>query len=203
MLSAAERRTRREQSEHEHRINAAKEHRFRKFAEGDAVLDVRLENPLGRLNFHGLISDGEYEAGKRYAAMAFEYLQSIGAPYPFTQSCESGSLPGPMEMPADEECEYRKREYNGAHEALYAVGQRPAKMVKQVAVYEEWPHTEYDYILLKFGLKTLADYYARGSNVVAFPKASRLEAMQAATRMLNAPKPYKHWCDIAHKIGAY
>jgi hypothetical protein len=166
------RRAKAERIEHEQRLETAHKNPHRRAAKGDDVLDARLENPLGRLYFHGLISTGEYEAGKRYAEISLEYLQSISAPYPFLQSSEGEErIAGPMSSPSDEECERRKRDYDGAFEALFRCGQRPAVTVKRVAVYDEPTRSPFDFDVLRIGLTALAEYFARGrSNVIPFSR---------------------------------
>lgn len=159
--SSAARRTKQEKLEYDNRVAAAANiaHR-REWARGDQLLDVRLENPLGRLSFRGTISTEQYEAGKRYAGITFNYLESISAPYPFTQSTAFGkSIAGLMETPEDDECLRRKRSYDAAFEALMATGQRPAKTVARVVVYEEEPRDDYDLDCLKIGLAALEKHF--------------------------------------------
>lgn len=162
------RRGKAERTEHEQRVASGARQPHRKVAKGDDVLDVRLETPLGRLSFLGKITKGEYEAGLRYRELAFDYLHSIGAPYPFEQSHDAEfTIAGVMRMPSDEECERREREYNRAYEALFRSGQRPAVAVKRMAVYEEQPRSPYDVDLLQIGLKALAEHFTEARRVTA------------------------------------
>lgn len=172
---AAVRRGKDERIEHEQRVSAGAKQPHRKIARGEDVLDVRLESPLGRLNFLGKITKGEYEAGQRYREIAFDYLHAIGAPYPFVQSqAAEFTIAGVMKMPTDQECEKREREYNGAYGALFRAGQRPAVAVKRVAVYEENPRDDYDIDLVKIGLRALSEYFTQAnrvaSNVIPFSR---------------------------------
>lgn len=159
MPTATARRGKSEQVEHEQRLKTASQHVHRKEAVGESVLDVSLATPLGRLSFEGKISPSEYNAGKRYAGISLRYLETIGAPYPFGP----GNCPADL-MPSDDECARAKRDYDGAYEALFSSGQRPAKAVKSTAVYEQ----DADINLLKTGLKALADYFEGVSKIVPF-----------------------------------
>lgn len=172
MAKKSARRATSERIEHEQRVAAANDQPHRRSARGDDVLDIRLENPLGRLNFSGKITTSEYEAGQRYRQIVLDYLHSIGAPYPFVQSQDAEfTISGIMRTPIDEVCEQRKKDYNGAYEALMSnpKRQRVAVATKRTVIYEMEP-TEFDFELLKIGLKALANYFERGarSNVIPF-----------------------------------
>jgi hypothetical protein len=167
------RRNKSEQIEHEQRLRTASKQPPRRIAKGEDVLDVRLESPLGRLNFIGKISKEQYEAGTRYRELAFRYLHAIGAPYPFEQSQPGDYTPaGLMQMPVDVEAENWEREYNRAYEALFRVGQRAAKAVKGIAVYERDVIDDFDFNCLTAGLRALAQHFAgdRPSNVIPFSR---------------------------------
>src|SRR5258708_20720515 len=62
----------------------------RQIAKGDNLLDTRLESPIGRLAFKGIISTAQYDAAVTFRNIALVYLQSIGAPYPFVESIDTG-----------------------------------------------------------------------------------------------------------------
>jgi hypothetical protein len=162
---SAPRRAGREQSEHELRIKIASGMLHRNDARGDDVLDVSLSTPLGRLSFQGKISQGEYEAGKRYADLALRYLHTIGSPHPYGD----GDPPSDL-LPTQDECSKTKREYDGAYEALFNNfrRQRPAKAVNYIAVYEHEPRDSFELDMLKIGLKALADYFDGMGKVIPF-----------------------------------
>ncbi len=146
--------TRRELKEDREMLAARQPHR--QCASGLEALDVRLENPLGRLNFLGIISNELYEAGKRYADLKMAYLQAVGAPYPFPESIGDGRLiAGPMGSPSNLYCEDIERRLRSAASALKRGGPTLMRDVEAVAVYEQTHMAP----ALKLGLSILAHHF--------------------------------------------
>lgn len=102
--------------------------------------DPKAESVLGRYHLSGKITEWEYEAGTWYAATVNRYRAVISAPNPAPRSNAGvlvpifGGLPWAVD---DDEAERRKSAYDQAFEVLDNVGQRAAKSVARVCVYNE------------------------------------------------------------------
>ena len=125
-----------------------------------ARLDQKAATPLGGLNILNVITDEEYEAGRRFAGIVMRYRAVIEAPNP---------APGGMDhqgrgfIDADES-ERRTGLYNAAYAAFNAIECHRArhlarKWVKTVAVYDESCPGGVPLEALKLGLSILAAYF--------------------------------------------
>lgn len=125
---------------------------------GDARLDARLENPLGRLNFYGFINKRQYEAGQKYRSLAIEYLRAIGAPDPFNAEVYGSVLHADG---SDAVTELKYKAYRRALEAAgksARAGRHAAIAVDKIVVYEEPPILDdIEIPCLRRGLDALAD----------------------------------------------
>lgn len=156
-LAQQVRRGKADRLEHEYRVSVANCQPHRKIAKGEQALDVRLESPLGRLNFQAVISEDQYEVGKRYREIVGAYMATIEAP---------ADLP-----PSLEKCALIRDNYNAWFEALMRVGHRPTKMVSRVVIYDEEPVDEYSIECLKIGLSALVRHQRamqRDRTVISF-----------------------------------
>lgn len=102
--------------------------------------DPKAESQLGRYELNGSITRWEYDAGRWYAGVVNRYRTVIGAPNasPASNAGKVVSVFGAAPLVIDpDEAERRTSAYNGAFEVLSNVGQRSAKAVARVAVYNE------------------------------------------------------------------
>jgi hypothetical protein len=102
--------------------------------------DPKAESALGRYHLSGKITEWEYEAGTWYAVTVSRYRAVISAPNPSPRSNAGVLVPifgGQPWAVDDDEAERRKSAYNQAFGVLDSVGQRAAKAVARVCVYNE------------------------------------------------------------------
>lgn len=129
-------------------------------------LSERAESPLGRLNLREIISDEQYEAGARYAAVVGAYRATIEAPRVTGGSgrgveCTTawtGSAAWCRAYPGECRCTLRKARYDDAYDAVFSAGQRAAKAVARVAVHRE-AIADSDIGYLVAGLSALARHF--------------------------------------------
>jgi hypothetical protein len=124
-------------------------------------LSEKAATPLGGLNILGVITNEEYEAGRRFAGIVMRYRAVIEAPNPAPGGNDQG---GRTFIPMDES-ERRTVDYNQAHNKGFAaiedfsLRQKARKWVKDVAVYDESCPGGLPMEALKLGLSTLATYF--------------------------------------------
>lgn len=122
-------------------------------------LDMRLSEkaatPLGGLNLIGVITDEQYEAGCRYADVVGKYRGSIETPREGHSAGKGYRCLGELNC-EDCECRRRKNAYDAAFEALADAGQKAARVVSRVAIYEE---TCRDIESLRRGLSALERHF--------------------------------------------
>lgn len=148
------------------RIRASRQPHRRAMTKDDR-LDERAESALGRLNLRRLISNDEYDAGLRYAAVVGAYRAAIEAPTSTAGSgrgfeCLAESFAHPDACRADPDgcaCRRRRSRYDSAFECLLReAGQRGAKVVARVAVHGE-EIAQQDLVYLKAGLQALEHHF--------------------------------------------
>jgi hypothetical protein len=124
-------------------------------------LSEKAATPLGGLNILGVITNEEYEAGRRFAGIVMAYRAVIEAPNP---------APGGIDHQgrghiSDDESKRRKAAYDGVYERGFdGIQSRPLrwaarKWVKDVAVYDQSCPGGLPLEALKLGLSTLATYF--------------------------------------------
>jgi hypothetical protein len=128
--------------------------------------------PLGRLNLKGHITDEELEAGRKYARDVRLFMGVYAGPNPFASGIDPGAaggqvIPIPLQV---EEIKRRIDAYDAAFAALFAVGQKAARTVARLAIYEEWLPMDGTLEHLQRGLHALVNHYgltatAKSSNV--------------------------------------
>lgn len=106
-------------------------------------LDQKADSVLGALNLINLITDDQYEAGQRYARIVGQYQASIQTPHGLSGNGK-GYICKPMHcmrpppgVTIECECERRKDAYNSAFNVVFEAGQKAAKAVARVAVWNE------------------------------------------------------------------
>ena len=125
-----------------------------------ARLSDKAATPLGGLNLLGVITDEQYEAGRRYAGIVMRYRAVIEAPNPAPGGMDHGGR-GYIDP---EEAMRRKGLYDAAYAAFSVIPsvsdrQRAQKWVKTVAVYDEACPGGKPLEALILGLSTLAIYF--------------------------------------------
>ena len=132
------------------------------------LLDQRLESPLGRLAFKGIITQDQYDAGRRWHETYLKYLACIGAPLKLT----GGPALDPDEprgvgdnaLPPLHVCILWTDRYNKGKTILMACGKRVFHAVNSIAVYEE-PESlgdqQFTIAAAKVGLTALASGVAQ------------------------------------------
>lgn len=127
-------------------------------------LDQKADSVLGCLNLINIISDGQYEAGQRYARIVGQYRASIQTPAG-TSGNGKGYICKPMHcmrpppgVVIECECARRKENYDSAFAAVFEVGQKAARAVARVAVHGE-PCPRGGLADLKRGLSALAKHF--------------------------------------------
>lgn len=127
-------------------------------------LDQKADSVLGCLNLINVISDDQHEAGQRYARIVGQYQASIGTPTALSGNGK-GYICKPMHCmrpPAGVEticeCRRRKEHYDAAFAAVIEGGQKAAKVVARVAVWNE-PYPRGQLGDLKRGLSALAKHF--------------------------------------------
>jgi hypothetical protein len=124
-------------------------------------LSEKAATPLGGLNILGVITNEEYEAGRRFAGIVMQYRAVIEAPNP----APGGNDHGGRGFIDEAESERRKSAYDGVYEQGFnAIESRSLrwaarKWVKDVAVYDESCPGGLPMEALKLGLSTLATYF--------------------------------------------
>lgn len=116
-----------------HRIAITQPHR--QSVSESLRFDQKAGTELGRLRLRGILTEEQYEAGRKYNALVTRYRASIDAPKA-GQSIAGAMEPrggGVITLEAAREI---KREYDGAFEALFDCGQPAAKLVAHVAVHD-------------------------------------------------------------------
>ncbi len=152
----APRYTRKEQEQRIVRLAAAQDQPHRNIAKGESLLDTRLESPLGRLVFKGIITPAQYDAGLAFRRIALIYLQSIYAPYPFVESPTPDAVGGQMGHDfSDDKCYRFKKAYFELYDLLAPYRGVPEAMMS-VVVYEQ---TSTNMEAVKRGLRVLAAYF--------------------------------------------
>jgi hypothetical protein len=102
-------------------------------------LDQKAEAPLGGLNLVGVITDAQYVAGRRYAEIVARYRIVIQSPRSSPRSRSDMTITGHGEGVTIDAAEARqcKRAYDRAFAAVLEAGQRAARAVARVAIYEQ------------------------------------------------------------------
>ena len=119
--------------------------------------DQRAETPLGRLNLIGAVSHEEYRAANRFARIVSRYRVVIDAPKSSVAS-NAGIMEPKKSLPVIDDADERKREYDGAFEALGTAGHIAACTVAKVAVQgEPCPHAGF-WSLIR-GLRALREHF--------------------------------------------
>lgn len=118
----------------------------------------------------GIISDAEYEAGRRWSVIYRSWLVSIGAPNPFPSAIDYGKpnasyqepmRPIPSELD-DERAELIAKSMRVGERTLKKLGPRVFHAVNAVAVYEETEELgdfEFTAKAAKKGLAALAEVF--------------------------------------------
>jgi hypothetical protein len=141
-------------------------------------LDQRAASPFGCLNLFGVLTDRQYRAGMRYAAVVGKYRAVIESPRATAGTGRGYDCPGDLACGRDSqrscECRERKARYDAAFAALSEAGQRATRAVARVAVYgEQCPTGALDH--LKRGLDALAVHFGllvRRPVLAVMPKAA-------------------------------
>jgi hypothetical protein len=117
----------------------------------------RAGSALGRLSLEKVISEPEYEAGRRYSVIVGAYLAMAGAPHGLTGRGRGRDCQGDANCPPDTcICRYHTSRYMGAHEAIPS---RAAHMaVNRVAIHDQ-ALSEDDLVHLWDGLQALARHF--------------------------------------------
>lgn len=117
--------------------------------------------PLGRLNLKGHITDEQLEAGRKYARDVRLFQAVYSGPKPFASAIDPGAaggqiVPIPLQV---EEIKRRIDAYDDAFTALWSAGQRAARAVSRLAVYDEWLPMPDALEQLQLGLHALVNHY--------------------------------------------
>ena len=125
--------------------------------------DPRAETFFGRIMLSGVISEVQYEAGILYRRAVQRSRSLMDAPNPSPQSVASYMQPvSSTGRPVDDaEAQRIHDSRENAYVALMDAGQRAAKAVARVAVWDEWPlgvseqdlHRGLDKLIVHYGLK--------------------------------------------------
>jgi hypothetical protein len=124
-------------------------------------LSEKASTPLGGLNLHKIITDEEYEAGRRFAGIVMRYRAVIEAPNPSPGGMDRAGM-GHMEQ---DEAERRKADYDAVYERGFdriesrAMRWAARKWVKDVAVYDQSCPAGVAMEALKLGLSSLAAHF--------------------------------------------
>jgi hypothetical protein len=128
-------------------------------------LDQKASSPFGCLNLLGVLTDAQYVAGMRYAVVVGKYRAVIEAPRAMAGTGRGYDCPGDLACgrAAGERCEcrHRKQRYDAAFEAVSEAGQRAARAVARVAIYNE-PCPRGALSDLRRGLDALAKHFGGG-----------------------------------------
>lgn len=131
-----------------------------------ARTNAAASNLLDHLLFRGAITRDQHWAGTRYASITGAYRAVIGTPRGLAGSGRGSSCaidePDPQNPCASDppncECVRRRRRYDAAHAAVFAAGQRAAKVVARVAVFGE-AFVDQDGVYLERGLDALRAHF--------------------------------------------
>lgn len=115
--------------------------KYRRIRENASHLgDPALGSPLGAVWYWRKITDAEYEAGKKYAALRRAYLEAMSLPQETvraqvlmdTRAYEPGDTPE-----REEERQAIRRRFERVHAALQASGKLSVAMVLEVACHDQ------------------------------------------------------------------
>jgi hypothetical protein len=125
-------------------------------------MDQKAVSPLGCLNLLGVLTDGQYLAGVRYAVVVGKYRAVIETPRATAGAGRGYDCPGDPQCGREAgetcECRQRKERYDAAFAAVIEAGQRAARAVARVAVHgEQCPRGALPE--LKRGLDALAKHF--------------------------------------------
>lgn len=124
---------------------------------GDHGTDQKAESELGRMALFGRISDHQFMAGQRFAAVVGAYRSTIQPPRALAGNGRGYDCRGDADC-CDCECRRRKARYDGAYEALMTAGRDAVKAVNTVAIYDNrcpWQLTTQ----LVWGLAALVQHF--------------------------------------------
>ena len=121
--------------------------------------DERASTFIGRIHLIGHLSDEQLEAGRLYARDVSRYQQAVGAPKPNAAAINLMGGGGGIVIYTREEIKDRTQRYNDAFNAVSEKGNRCARAVSRVAIYEEGLPEGTELIHLTCGLDALVNHY--------------------------------------------
>lgn len=124
------------------------------------------ESEFGRLLLRGVVTPAQYEAGKRYAALASSYRVVLGIPPIHPRSLDLLS-PGPVsraDLNSDAARSIKDR-YDKAFEACSDAGRKALRAVRDHAVFERKVDSFEALDHLRRGLEKLVDHFGLDRNL--------------------------------------
>jgi hypothetical protein len=130
--------------------------------------DQKGESELGRMALHGHITDLQFTAGQKYAAIVGAYRATIEMPHGLAGGGRGFDCMGDCPLPDGNEsddciCRNRKRRYDEAYKVLWKQGQKATKAVVTVAIYDNPCPVTWETELL-WGLSALRDHFGLTSD---------------------------------------
>lgn len=128
---------------------------------GEAALDQKAENELGRLMLWNKITADQWVAGSTFRRAWGVYLSTVGPPRSIimAQDHANSCLGCPIATPREKcSCAFRRAFYEDADRELYEVGLLPRQLVKLVVLHDHvcipgWV------AMLRLGLDVLAVHF--------------------------------------------
>lgn len=105
--------------------------------------DAKAESVLGRYNLNGRITNIEYDAAIWYRGVVQRYRATIHCPSPDPKSIAGETVRGAPTEFTEEEARTRKEACDGAYQAAMEAGQKGAKYLARVVVFDEQCPSEY------------------------------------------------------------